>query len=214
MDGERSVPPRFLFDCKLQGRTIETAAAAHERIFQRMGTDQPQAFQSSWVDVFRSNQRIMAFQAIYSNLSGLALLVGLSPVLVVLGVVARLAAGPGPVFDNIPCTGFQRIPFSRRGFRIRSARTGKLTVIGKLISKLHLTYLPQVINLMRGEMTLFGPAPVRAEFAQYLEQLSPCFSYRFSMKPGVLGWALASTDSNICIYARHCRRDCSPVRSA
>jgi lipopolysaccharide/colanic/teichoic acid biosynthesis glycosyltransferase len=72
--------------------------------------------------------------------------------------------------------------------------SGHRTGIGKLIAALHLTNLPQLINLVRGEMGLFGPEPVRAEFASYLEDLSPVYSIRYSMKPGVFGWAQANSN--------------------
>jgi lipopolysaccharide/colanic/teichoic acid biosynthesis glycosyltransferase len=190
-DWDQHFSPRYLLDRKLEGTKIETAATAYERLLHRISVEVYQPFHF-WQETLRSNRRIMAFQAIYSNLSGLILLVGLSPVLVVLGLAARLAAGPGPVFESIVCAGFQRIPFSRRRFRIHRAGSGTKTAIGKLISGLRLTNLPQLINLVRGEMGLFGPEPVRAEFAEYLEELSPIYSLRFSMKPGVFGWAQAN----------------------
>lgn len=183
--------PRFLLDCKLEGRRMETSATAYERFFRRMSVSEYQPFHF-WQETLLSNRRIMALQAIYSNLIGLILLVGLSPVLVLLGLAARLAAGPGPVFESVDCTGFQKIPFGRRRFRIHHAVTGNTTGIGKVISSLRLTNLPQVINLVRGEIGLFGPEPVRIEFATYLEELSPIYSHRFSMKPGVFGWAQAN----------------------
>jgi lipopolysaccharide/colanic/teichoic acid biosynthesis glycosyltransferase len=46
-----------------------------------------------------------------------------------------------------------------------------------------------LINLVRGEMALFGPQPVRAAFAEYLDRLTPVFSRRLSVKPGIFGWA-------------------------
>jgi len=190
-DWDQHFSPRFLLERKLAGTGFETSAAAYERLLQRVSVEVYQPFHF-WQETLRSNRRVMAFQAIYSNLIGLVLLVGLSPVLVVLGLAARLAAGPGPVFGSVVCAGFQRIPFSRRHFRIHHAASGKKTAIGKLISALRLTNLPQVINLVRGEMGLFGPEPVRAEFAEYLEALSPVYSIRFSMKPGVFGWAQAN----------------------
>ena len=104
------------------------------------------------------------------------------------------------MFESIVCAGFQRIPFSRRRFRIHHAVTGQKTGIGKLICGLHLTNLPQVINLVRGEMGLFGPEPVRAEFASYLEDLSPVYSIRYSMKPGVFGWAQANAEPQPSLY--------------
>lgn len=189
-DWDQHLSPRFLLNCKLHGMKLETAATTYERFFQRISVAEYRPFQF-WQETLRSNRRVMAFQAIYSNLSGLILLVGLSPVLVVLGLASRLAAGSGPVFENVECAGFQRIPFLRRRFRIHRAN-GQKTGIGKLISGLRLTNLPQVINLVRGEMGLFGPQPVRTEFAEYLEELSPVFSHRFSLKPGIFGWAQAN----------------------
>jgi lipopolysaccharide/colanic/teichoic acid biosynthesis glycosyltransferase len=192
-DWDQYFSPRFLLDRKLEGTRIETAAMTSERLFHRISVQVFQPFHF-WQETLRSNRRIMAFQAIYSNLIGLVLLVGLSPILVVLGLAARLVAGPGPVFESIVCAGFQRIPFSRRRFRIHNAVSGHRTGIGKLIAALRLTNLPQLINLVRGEMGLFGPEPVRAEFASYLEDLSPVYSIRYSMKPGVFGWAQANSN--------------------
>ena len=183
--------PRFLLERKLEGRRMETAATAYERVFQRISVQEYRPCQF-WPETLRANSRVMGLEAIYYNLSGLILLVGLSPLLVMLGIAARLAAGPGPVFESVVCAGFQKIPFSRRRFRIYRTSTGAKTGIGKLISKLRLTDLPQLINLVRGEMGLFGPEPVRVEFANYLEGLSPVYSHRFSMKPGVFGWAQAN----------------------
>jgi lipopolysaccharide/colanic/teichoic acid biosynthesis glycosyltransferase len=65
---------------------------------------------------------------------------------------------------------------------------GKLTRIGSLIARLHLTNLPQLMNVVRGEMTLFGPAPVRTAFAERLSHLLPAYVYRFTVKPGIFGW--------------------------
>jgi len=56
---------------------------------------------------------------------------------------------------------------------------------------LRLRGLPQLINVVRGEMGLFGPQPVRAVFANYLDHVSPVFSMRLSLKPGIFGWAQA-----------------------
>jgi lipopolysaccharide/colanic/teichoic acid biosynthesis glycosyltransferase len=131
---------------------------------------------------------MMSLQATYSNLVGLAFLVTLSPLLVALAVLSRIAAGPGPMLDRVECAGFQGIPFQRLYFRTRS-QTGELSWAGKIISTLRLTGLPQLINLVRGEMAMFGPAPARAIFSGHLSKTIPPYSHRLSMRPGVLGWA-------------------------
>ena len=64
--------------------------------------------------------------------------------------------------------------------------------MGRLLTGLHLVNLPQLINVVRGEMGLFGPAPVRREFADRLCQLIPAYAHRFAVKPGLLGWAQAN----------------------
>ena len=134
--------------------------------------------------------RTLAIQAIYTNLIGLVLLIGLSPVLLVVSLAIVLFAGAGPVFETVECSGFRNIPFLLLRFRTR--RTGKkggFTWIGSLISHLHLVNLPQLFNVVRGEMALFGPRPVRRAFAQHLTEIMPFYAMRLSVKPGLTGWA-------------------------
>jgi len=110
-------------------------------------------------------------------------------VIAVLSLVSGIAAGRGPILDRAECAGFQAIPFHRLRFRTRHALHGRLTWIGKIIEWLRLTGLPQVINIVRGEMAMFGPAPVRKEFADALVTRIPLYARRFSTRPGLLGWA-------------------------
>jgi lipopolysaccharide/colanic/teichoic acid biosynthesis glycosyltransferase len=133
----------------------------------------------------------MAIQAIYSNLIGIALLVVLLPLLLAGAFLTRMAAGPGPLFDRVECAGFQGVPFFRHGFRVTNSVTGHVTGVGAWLTRLRLKGLPQLINLVRGEMALFGPQPTRMVFAERLESLSPIFARRLSVKPGIFGWAQA-----------------------
>jgi lipopolysaccharide/colanic/teichoic acid biosynthesis glycosyltransferase len=188
---EDEAPPRLLLECKLAGMELETAAAAQERSLQRVPVETLKPGDLLWPDTPRANRPVMALQAVYSNLIGLALLVTFSPVLVVAGIVSRLAAGPGSFFERVECAGFQGIPFYRRRFRTRHASTSEVTAPGRLLMRLRLTGLPQLINLVRGEMALFGPQPVRLVFSERLERLCPVFSRRLCVKPGIFGWAQA-----------------------
>ena len=61
--------------------------------------------------------------------------------------------------------------------------------MGRIIKRLRVANLPQLINIVRGDMALVGPLPVRREFASYLTALMPFYSHRFSVKPGIVGWA-------------------------
>ena len=61
--------------------------------------------------------------------------------------------------------------------------------VGRVLSRLHLVNLPQLLNVIRGDMALVGPRPVRSEFARYLTDAMPFYAHRFSVRPGILGWA-------------------------
>jgi lipopolysaccharide/colanic/teichoic acid biosynthesis glycosyltransferase len=188
---EDDAPPRLLLESKLAGMELETAAAAQERWLQRVPVEMLKPGDLLWPDTPRANRPVMALQAVYSNLIGLSLLTTLSPVLLVAGIVSRLAAGPGPLFEQVECAGFQGVPFHRRRFRTKHALTGEVTGPGRLLMRLRLTGLPQLINLVRGEMALFGPQPVRLVFSERLDRLCPVFSRRLCVKPGIFGWAQA-----------------------
>jgi len=129
---------------------------------------------------------MLAFQATYKNVIGLALRLIFAPLLILTSFLIVIFTG-GPALEHIECLGFRRTPFQMLRFRTMGA-DGKLTRIGSLIARLHLTNLPQLMNVVRGEMTLFGPAPVRRAFAERLSQLLPAYVYRFTVKPGIFGW--------------------------
>ena len=135
----------------------------------------------------------IALQAIYTNVIGLALLVLLSPVLAAAAILVALTTACPPL-ESAECPGFQRIPFRALRFRTRR-RNGELVWPGKLLMELHLINLPQLTNVVRGEMALFGPPPVRKEIAERLSQLIPAYAHRFTVKPGILGWSQANLAS-------------------
>ena len=138
--------------------------------------------------MLRADRRAMAVQAIYNNLVGLALLVLLSPVLLVVSILVRLFSHRGPVFETSDREGFQKVPFRMIRFQTRGI-DGSYTAIGKLLFRLHLVNIPQIINIVRGEMALFGPRPIRPEMAERLTRWIPFYTHRFSAKPGILGWS-------------------------
>jgi lipopolysaccharide/colanic/teichoic acid biosynthesis glycosyltransferase len=138
----------------------------------------------------RINRSAMALQAVYTNLIGLALLLSLSPVLLVTAILVAMAARRAPL-ESIECPGFQRIPFYLLRFRSRRL-DGELSWAGRALNQLHLVNLPQLINVVRGEMALFGPPPVRKEFAGRLGQLLAAYPHRFAVKPGIIGWSQAN----------------------
>ncbi len=129
---------------------------------------------------------------------------GLLVLLVLLPIIALLICldSPGPIFYTQERLGYQGRLFSIHKFRsmhINAESTGhaiwaiendiRVTRMGRFMRATHLDELPQVINILRGEMSLIGPRPERKEFVTTLETMIPLYRCRLSVKPGLTGWA-------------------------
>ena len=131
---------------------------------------------------------VSAIQAIYTNVIGLSFLLALSPFLIGAAIAIAVISPGGPVIERIECLGYQGVPFRMLRFRTRDA-DGQTSPIGRLLLALNAANLPRLINVVRGEMALFGPPPVRRQFAPVLSALMPAYPQRFLVKPGVSGWS-------------------------
>jgi exopolysaccharide biosynthesis polyprenyl glycosylphosphotransferase len=131
-------------------------------------------------------------------------LCGLLILCLVLPFVALLIYldSPGPIFYSQERLGFHGKPF--RMLKFRSMRTDaegnglavwataydpRVTRIGRFLRTTHLDEFPQLLNILRGEMSLIGPRPERAAFITELEKTIPFYGYRLAAKPGLTGWA-------------------------
>ncbi len=178
-----------LMQLKLAGMRMEDVATLHERLLRRVCYPRLNTAGLLFAPTLQTGRHIMAIQAVYTDLMGLLLLIALSPLLLLTGAAVALFGGPGPVLERAECLGFQNVPFQLLRFRTRNGGGGAKTRVGEFIARWHLVNLPQLFNIVRGEVVFFGPRPVRREFAERLAELLPFYLYKFSVKPGVLGWA-------------------------
>lgn len=134
-------------------------------------------------------------------LFSLLLIILLSPVLLITAIAIKIADG-GPVFyRQIRCTKnadeFEILKF--RSMVVDAEKKGKamlatendprITPVGRVIRKLRIDELPQLINVLKGDMSFVGPRPERPEFIQkYMEEM-PEFSYRMKVRAGITGYA-------------------------
>jgi lipopolysaccharide/colanic/teichoic acid biosynthesis glycosyltransferase len=208
-DWDSRISPSVLLKCRLAGTVVEDAPAVYARLFHRVSCQRLQPMDLLLSSSLRGDSRTMAIQAVYTNLIGLSFLVALSPVLLFVSFALALSRGGGPIFESVDCAGFRYIPFQRLRFRtLRTDGSGQMTRLGRAITRLHLANLPQLINVVRGEMALVGPRAVRQDFAHYLTRLMPFYSHRFSVKPGIMGWAqlhlpLRGLPSDECLQAEY-----------
>lgn len=109
--------------------------------------------------------------------------------------------GGGPVFFRQVRVGRFGRPFQiykfrtmrhdaeRDGARWAAENDGRVTRVGRFLRKSRLDELPQLINILRGEMSLVGPRPERPEFVRDLAEILPHYCLRHLVKPGLSGWA-------------------------
>jgi lipopolysaccharide/colanic/teichoic acid biosynthesis glycosyltransferase len=129
---------------------------------------------------------------------------GLLILLLVLPVLALLIYldSPGPIFYNQERIGYRGRKFCMHKFRSMRPHTEqaggllwankgdpRVTRVGCFMRATHLDELPQVLNILRGEMSLIGPRPEREEYVAELERANPLYRCRLAVKPGLTGWS-------------------------
>jgi lipopolysaccharide/colanic/teichoic acid biosynthesis glycosyltransferase len=185
-----SISPRRLMELDRSGILVEDGAAMYEELLQRVCWQRLRPVDLLLASPVTGNRSVKTLQAIYTNVAGLALLIAALPLLLGIAILTAIA-NRGSALENVTCSGLQKMPFQLLRFRTRRA-DGSVSWMGILLTRLRLVNLPQLLNVVRGEMGLFGPAPVRREFADRLCQLLPAYSHRFAVKPGMLGWSQAN----------------------
>jgi lipopolysaccharide/colanic/teichoic acid biosynthesis glycosyltransferase len=81
------------------------------------------------------------------------------------------------------------IDAEKDGARWASEGDPRITRIGKVLRLTHIDEIPQIWNVLNGDMSLVGPRPERPEFVEMLEREIPYYFVRHSVKPGMTGWA-------------------------
>jgi exopolysaccharide biosynthesis polyprenyl glycosylphosphotransferase len=122
--------------------------------------------------------------------------------LMILSALAVRISSKGPVLFKQERLGLNEIPFVLLKFRTMiedaekstgpkwaSENDPRITKVGRILRKTRLDELPQLFNVLKGEMSFVGPRPIRRHFADMLSQEISNYGIRFKVKPGITGWA-------------------------
>lgn len=194
-------PPAALLDSKLRGVRTLSDTAFCELHLGRIDLDNIDANWLLCSDGFVHGRISAAAKRVVDILVSVSLLVLTLPVMAATAVLIRLGS-PGPVFYRQERIGLHGKPFTLYKFRSMTmdAESGdkprwaqqsdpRITWIGSFIRPMRIDELPQLINVLLGQMSMIGPRPERPHFVAQLSRVIPFYNERSYVKPGITGWA-------------------------
>jgi len=195
-----SMPVRELLDLRLRGVIIEDASVLMERLLGRLpldGLNPSTLIFTHGFNVKASQQIFRRLVSILVSFTGLMICLPFIPFIM---LAVRLSS-PGPIFFKQTRVGLRGRPFSVIKFRTmaQDAEAGgakwatkddpRVTSLGRFMRKTRLDEIPQLWNVLRGEMGFVGPRPERPEFVRWLVNEIPFYELRHIIRPGITGWA-------------------------
>lgn len=199
-DDRRGLPLQQLLQCRLSGIRVTDYLDFVERETKTVDLD---ALQPGWF-IFSDGFRQAGFARFVKRCFDVALstviLLAALPLMVLTALLIVLDS-PGPVFYRQERVGLGGRPFTV--FKFRSMRVDaengvaqwaatkdpRITFVGGIIRKARIDELPQLFNVLRGDMSFVGPRPERPVFVEDFAQHIPFYTERHCVKPGITGWA-------------------------
>jgi len=190
-----------LLDCKLRGIRVLQDGCFCELHLGRVDLGDADAGWLLHSDGFRGGRLYRASKRLADIVLGSAMLAAAAPVMLLTALLVRLDSR-GAVLYRQERVGLDGKTFTLLKFRSMDAdaeaagaprwaqgQDPRVTRVGAIIRPLRIDELPQLVNVLRGEMSLTGPRPERPEFVEELGRVIPFYHQRSYVKPGLTGWA-------------------------
>lgn len=192
-----------IMDCHEQGLTITPMPLLYERLTGKIAVEH---IGSQWYIALPLQERatstlFLVIKRLNDLLFGLVGVATLGLLYPIVAAAIRLDS-PGPIFYVQERAGMHGRSIRVRKFRsmVQNAEANgkaqwaiknddRITRIGRFLRKTRIDELPQVLNVLRGEMSIVGPRPERPEFIKDLQNQLPFYRTRLATKPGLTGWA-------------------------
>lgn len=200
-DRRGTLPIHNILACKMHGIDVMEWATFYEKNTNKIDIMNINPSHLILGDGFHRNRLTVVIKGVMDRVLSLAGLLLFLPFGLVIALLIRLES-PGPVFYSQERVGLNGRPFKILKFRsmVADAEKGlspqwasqndpRITRIGAFLRKTRLDEVPQLINILKGEMSFVGPRPERPFFVEELEKAIPFYSLRHVTKPGLSGWA-------------------------
>ena len=195
-----SVPPVGLLRSKRAGFRIFSDVEFREQQLRRIDLDHLEPDWMLFADGLSCSRLEAGARRLGDIVVSLALLMATLPVMALTAALIRLES-PGSVLYRQERVGLHGRVFTLLKFRSMqmdaeargpawaAKRDPRVTRVGAIIRRLRIDELPQLINVLKGEMGFVGPRPVRPHFVDQLAEVIPFYRDRACVKPGITGWA-------------------------
>jgi sugar transferase (PEP-CTERM system associated) len=195
------MPMDELLQLRFAGNIIEEAANVYERVCGRVCLTEIRPSQLIYSGELGPRSGSLIYQTAMNAVVATIGLIVSSPIMLITALAVRLTS-PGPVLYRQVRVGLNGRHFTVYKFRSMradaEAGTGavwaskedpRVTPVGKIIRKIRFDELPQLFNVLKGEMSMVGPRPERPEFVKTLSEKIPYYHQRHCILPGITGWA-------------------------
>jgi sugar transferase (PEP-CTERM system associated) len=195
------LPVQTLLDLRFSGIHIEEAYKTYESTFTRVCTRELRPSQLIFSSELGPRRDSVFWHTVVSfGVAGVLVLV-FAPVMLLVAIAVKLTSR-GPILHRQTRVGLNDVPFTLYKFRSMyvdaEQRSGavwakkddpRITPLGRWLRRLRFDELPQLFNVLRGDMAIVGPRPERPEFVKTLGEQIPYYRQRHCVKPGITGWA-------------------------
>lgn len=200
-DRRAKLPMSALLDCKLRGIVVEEGETFKERLTGQIPLDH---LKPSWMvfsDGFKSLRSRKIIKRTFDVALASFIFIFALPVMLIAALVIKLESRGPVIFKQV------RVGENGRDFNIYKFRSmrqdaeaksgpvwagaedNRVTKVGKFIRKTRIDELPQLVNVLKGDMSFVGPRPERPFFVSKLKEVIPYYEMRTVVKPGITGWA-------------------------